>query len=382
MVADVSQPKVLVIDDEYLFREMLQTVLSEEYNVLAAESADVGLRLLEADHPDAVLLDLVMPGKDGVQGLKAIRAIDPDVAVIIITGYARLETAEQVMALGANAYVEKPVPPDLLMRTIRTGVEQTRHRKREARVIDEMRDMVLKLSREQARDRQHATQADAAIELVYDLKNPLAIAEAQLDKLQKALDPLFIQDESQSKVSRQSVAQIGNMLKRCQDLTAMCRDLTRKEDCPLEEISIPELVTTVIDEIVPSAAAAGVKLDFRIYAGDGNIRGQRAPLHRAIRNLFSNAVDTTSLCGGVVRISCGVEAGGVQIRIEDHGSGYSEERLAEMLGSRYGKLSMRKGSGMGIALSRKVIEDHGGRMKVQTAEGKGSVIFVSFPVAS
>ena len=85
--APEALPKVLVIDDERGPRESLRILLKPEYQVLCAESVDDGIALLKEHQPDTVVMDIRMPGKNGIEGLKAIREIDGVVSIIMFTGF-------------------------------------------------------------------------------------------------------------------------------------------------------------------------------------------------------------------------------------------------------------------------------------------------------
>src|SRR5450759_5628279 len=108
MESAVSMPRVLVIDDEMGPRESLRILLKVECEVLCAPSVEEGLRLFRASPPDLVIMDIRMPDRNGIEGLREIRKLDPLVSVIMLTGYGALETAQEALRLGANDYLKKP----------------------------------------------------------------------------------------------------------------------------------------------------------------------------------------------------------------------------------------------------------------------------------
>ena len=114
-------PRVLTVDDEQVVCESIRRVLSDEgYRVSTSTSSREGLDLLRKEHFDLLLLDIKMPEMDGIELLRAARDVSPDTEVLIITGYATIETAVEAIKLGAFDYLEKPVsPPQLLVATAR-----------------------------------------------------------------------------------------------------------------------------------------------------------------------------------------------------------------------------------------------------------------------
>jgi DNA-binding NtrC family response regulator len=106
--ADMSQPLLLVVDDEAGVRQSLQLVFNKTYRVLEASSADEVIQKLTDDKPDVILLDIMMPGADGLAVLKQIKSIHPECQVIMLTGLNTARTAFAAKGTGAFDYVTKP----------------------------------------------------------------------------------------------------------------------------------------------------------------------------------------------------------------------------------------------------------------------------------
>jgi DNA-binding NtrC family response regulator len=116
---------ILVIDDEPVVCNSLRRILDRQgHHVDQALSPDEGLARLEANRYDLVLLDLRMPGKSGLEVLSAIKGCWPDTKVIIVTGYATIESAVEATRLGAAQYIAKPFTPEELMRATNAVFEE------------------------------------------------------------------------------------------------------------------------------------------------------------------------------------------------------------------------------------------------------------------
>jgi len=112
--------KILVIDDEQGIRNLLDTLLRRKgYDVVLAESGRKGLEVFRRERPDVVVLDLKMPGMDGLTVLQQVRSLNPSQPVIILTGGRTPETEQQVRALGVTEYVEKEFSLHLLGDSLR-----------------------------------------------------------------------------------------------------------------------------------------------------------------------------------------------------------------------------------------------------------------------
>lgn len=101
-------PRVLVIDDEAHVRTLTSMLLKHlGYEVLLAENGWKGLELYRQEHPDVIVLDLIMPGMDGIEVLRQIRTVDLDQLVIVVTGDSTLKSEREVRALGVSEFIVK-----------------------------------------------------------------------------------------------------------------------------------------------------------------------------------------------------------------------------------------------------------------------------------
>src|SRR5216684_941779 len=118
---------ILVVDDEEIMREILETLLTREgYDVRLASSGAEGLEMARALPFDAAIVDIMMPGLDGIATLDELKRIDDDLAVIIITAYASVESAISAMKTGAFDYITKPFKNDEVVVVVRNAMERRR----------------------------------------------------------------------------------------------------------------------------------------------------------------------------------------------------------------------------------------------------------------
>jgi len=120
-----EKTKILVVDDEEVVRlSHIRTLASIHCNVEVVRDGTEALRVMELRPADVVLLDLRMPGMNGMEVLKAIKHRWPETEVVIITGYPTVETAKEAVRLGAYDYLAKPVGPDDVINVANGAVTQ------------------------------------------------------------------------------------------------------------------------------------------------------------------------------------------------------------------------------------------------------------------
>ena len=142
-----NQVRILIVDDDPFVRSTLREVLvREDYQVVAAESAEEALRLMHDVGFDLALLDLKMGGMDGLTLMKEIRRRSPGTGVIMLTGYATLDSAIGALRQGAHDYLLKPCEPDMIKGSIREGLKKQWREIRRKELIGRLEQGVKELS--------------------------------------------------------------------------------------------------------------------------------------------------------------------------------------------------------------------------------------------
>ena len=144
--------RVLVIDDERGIREGCRRILTAEGCVVdSAADGKEGLELVKTNSYDLLLVDLMMPVMGGLEMMEQVRDYDPEVVMIVITGFATIETAVEAMKHGAYDYVPKPFAPDQLVAVVNRGLEKRRLRRQAQRLMEERDQKLLEVGKEESK---------------------------------------------------------------------------------------------------------------------------------------------------------------------------------------------------------------------------------------
>ena len=112
----MANEKVLIIDDEEKILNLVTSYLEREgYDIFTAQNGLEGLKLSKEVNPDIIVLDIMLPGMDGIETLKQIKQIEPLIEIVMLTGHASIESGMEAMKLGAYDYVMKPCDIDELL---------------------------------------------------------------------------------------------------------------------------------------------------------------------------------------------------------------------------------------------------------------------------
>jgi signal transduction histidine kinase len=377
---------ILMIDDEPANLDLLEAfLLGEGYHALLRSSdAREAAPLFERHAPDLVLLDLHMPFKDGFAVLEELRALTPPDEyrpVLILTADVTPEAKERALASGARDFLTKPF--DIVEVLLRV------HNLLETRVLHEHqcaeRRRAEALAAENARlfaEAQQATLArDRMLSVVaHDLRNPLALVAMHAEMLCELLSPRA------DAYQREMADSIQQATVRMQRLVEDLLDVSRIEHgsfaLVLGEVDLAELMDETSHLLRPTADAHGVALEFGVAGMPPRVAADGARLLQVLANLVGNAVKFTP-AGGRVVVRC--EENGVELRfsVSDTGPGISAEQLPHLFDAFWqAQHSDRRGVGLGLWIARSLVEAHGGRIWVESGEGRGTTFHFTVPRAA
>jgi signal transduction histidine kinase len=373
--------RVLVVDDQDVICEVLRTLLRREgFAVDTADDGSAALTALRREPFDVVLLDKNLPGISGLDVLEQARQIRRDVEIIVMTGYASLDSALTALRLGAYDYLVKPFS-DLMevAAKVRRAAEKAHLRRENERLEQDLRSRNQLLEQTLGELRQTrqlslaaartAALADAAGRLGHELKHPLASlgARLQLARAEAQVTPALSSalDAAQAELSRLSQV-LGEFLE-----FARPRPIERAPCDPAA------LVREVAAELAPVEKVRGSRLELRVPEGAPGCELDAGRVRQVVRNLVRNALDATPP-GGLIRVELDVAADAVELSVSDSGPGIAPEALPRV-GTPF-FTTKSGGTGLGLALSRRIAEEHGGRLEIANRADGGALVRASFPL--
>ncbi len=382
MIANAELPQILVIDDEMGPRESLRMLLKPSYQVHTADTVEKGLLLLTEKKPDTIVMDIRMPGMTGIEGLRRIRQIDPHLSVIMLTGFGALETAKEALRLGANDYISKPFDAREMREVISRNVERTRLHRTSESAAGEIKELNNRLLQELAQKERLASLGQASAEFVHDIGNPLTIVWGYVQLLAKKLEESERSDDPNAVSSNKELEIIEQNVRLCRDLLTMWQSYGSIEAAPHKEISISEIVREVVASVGAMAKENGVELKCDVTEDACSLKGDAIQITRGIQNVLINAIQASSESKGTVEVTCVRRDFYVDVRIADTGCGINPEQIAKIFDPYFTTKQGKSGTGLGLYITKKVVEDHSGSIKVDSAPNSGTTITIRLPLVN
>ena len=371
-VQEFSGALLLIIDDEETQRLLTRDNLEHEgFRVVEASNGEDGLRLIRELRPDLVLLDVMMPGIDGFEVCRQLRA-DPAIChtpVIIVTGCEDTDDVDSGFASGATDFLTKPVIWNLLPSRVRFVL-------RTSKLEQELRS-----AREEA---ERASEAKSALlsTMGHELRTPLnaIIGFTGLMK-QAAFGPMGSPQYDEFVVDIHSSGL--RLLEAINAILEIVSCESEKVETDRSAVSVVEIVDSVLKQIVPEAQASSIQVVNNVIDSGIDICGNEEHLKQALLNLVSNAVKFTEE-GGIVRLDISrPENGDMVFIVSDNGIGISAEdlvRVQQPFEQADSSLARNyEGLGLGIPLSIAIARSHGGAIDYESEPGQGTTVRMTLP---
>jgi len=376
--------KILVVDDELGIREGCRRVLeTENYRVDMAVDIQSGLQKIRETIYDLVLLDVMMPDGRGIDLLAPIAARDPDTISIIITGYATVEMAVEAIKAGAYDFISKPFTSDLLLMTVHQGLEKRRLSLETRRLQNIEREAIelAKANEEMARLDEYKT--TFMLTLAHELRSPVGGAQSLVRTVMHGLAGGINPDQKEmlGRVNQR----LDGLLILINDLLSLAASKTFDADVPLETLALQPIVREIVEHFSIEANSKQITLTWVGPEADLDVSASEDGLQKIIRNLIGNAIKYTST-GGHVKVELEEQAGFGVIAVHDDGIGIPESALASLGEEFFRAPNARQsgviGTGLGLSIVKQYVDHFGGKLKVHSKIGEGSIFTVKLPLAN
>ncbi|KJS30162.1 MAG: histidine kinase [Desulfatitalea sp. BRH_c12] len=366
--------RLLLVDDEEDFRQTLVKRLNKRG--ITAHQAGSGEKCLSllADQPmDVVVLDVKMPGMNGIDVLHHIKRMGISTEVILLTGHAATQDGVEGIKTGAFDYLSKPVQFEHLLGKIMQAYDKILG----AREKHQAAEYKARLAQQMIATERLAALGTLAAGVAHEINNPLAIINEAAGFMRLVLNKQTA-DMPRKEAFEKALEKIENSVKRARAITHQLLGSVRKNDSVLAEVDITELVGETMQLMLNETREKNISLSLDAAADLSAIWVEPNQVRQILINLLSNAIQATP-AQGRVWIKVANSAGGVSIDVCDDGTGIPRENLEKIFEPFFSTKSPGKGTGLGLYVTRQIVEKLGGTIEVRSQLGKGSQFTVHIP---
>lgn len=349
---------LLIVDDERGPMESLRMIFKPAYQVYTASGGPEAIEIVHQTPIDVVTLDLRMPGMSGIEVMEQIKQHDPDIEVVIVTGYSSLDTAIRGLRFRAFDYISKPFDVSEISDIVRRAVNQRRTTQR------------LRLLKE-----------NFLANLSHELRTPLSAIIGYT---------AILNDECERQATPEQRLAIERIQANSHDLLNLVEAVLLLSSLEAGELSLNtqvfdlgSTVGRVLRRYESTAQEKGLLINTRLQADDLKIFSDELLIERLLWALLDNAVKFTPR--GSVTVSAALTPTGDQIRLSviDNGIGMSAEEVRHVIEglSQSDDSTTRRyrGLGLGLRVATRLVGFLGGHLTLQSREGAGTTVVVTLP---
>ena len=424
--ASLLGPKrILAVDDSATYlNELLAVLRGEGYDVVPARSGEEGIEMLSNQQFDCILLDLVMPGIDGIETCRRIKAspLHRDIPLIMLTAAENRQAMIEALASGADDFISKSSELEVLRARVRAQLRRKQfedeHRSvrekllrseieaAEARAARELAETRARLVEALEQKNQELTQAYRELQsaqsqliqsaklaslgelvagVAHEINNPLAFVISHLSTVRRSAAKVDSAVRSaltydllvtwQRAMDR--LAEMDGGLVRMRDLVLKLRTFSRLDEGERKVVSIRECVESLLTIL---GHRFKDRIDVQTRYGDVDmLECYPGLLTQAVMNLVANAVDAIPKLG-VITITTEAEDDVFRISVADTGTGIPPEVRDRILDPFFTTKPVGQGTGLGLSITYSIVRKHGGSLEFLPAEGGGTEATIRIPL--
>ncbi|APR84093.1 ATPase-like:Histidine kinase A [Minicystis rosea] len=382
-----SSTRVLVVEDNPDMRAYLADILFGEYDVSLAKNGREGLAAAASFRPDVIVSDVMMPEMDGCELVARLKR-DPalrDIPIILLTARASRKETVGGLDAGADDYLAKPFDPAELKARVRAAERLHRAYLDLAAKNEELAETLKRLSETQEELLQAGKMAAVGTlisGLSHELNNPIAII------LMKAQLLLRQQKEGKAPIEgpalEKALATIEVQANRCSSLVRALLAHARRKPSTREPCDLRAVIGRALEIAGPQARDRAIHLQ-ELGVAAPPLLANPTQLDSAVLNVMGNAIAAVPPGGSVTvgaRLVTRRGIAGVEIEVRDTGCGISAADLGRIFEPFFTTKPPGQGTGLGLSLTRRFFEDHHGEIRVESAVGVGTTVFMWLPTAT
>jgi len=396
---------LLVVDDEEGPRQSLRVVFKNEYDLLLASEGKMAIDMARQQKIDVAILDIRMSGMSGIDVLQGLKAVDPQIEVIMLTAYETIDSVRQALRLGACDYLNKPFD----IPAIRTAVANAMERRTLAVEIkansEKLRDLQDELQNQRLEEALIRSRGEIYASIIHDINGPLTIMSGFLQLINQRIgDEEKIEGEELENV-KDRLRRITKQVTNCIDISRRYLSFLRANPGETMRISVNQCLADLADLMRVHPAVKHNDLIVAPMADDVMMQINGTDLIQMVRNLAVNALQCTS-AKHRVEVRCTVinEPVGLShmhdgpedrfvnrdgflntapllaLSVEDDGSGIPPEHMKKIFSQSFTTQECGNGTGLGLSIVQRLVSRSKGAIHVRTKVGQGTTFTIFLPL--
>ena len=370
---------ILLVDDEAGIRKVLSIALADlGYRVITARNGTEALRKFEDKRPAIVLTDIKMPEMDGIELLRQVKLRCPDTEVIMITGHGDMELAIKSVKYEATDFVTKPINDEILEIALNRAQERIAMRRKLNEYTQNLEQLVQEKTKKLVEAERLAAVGQTVAGLSHAIKNITGGLKGGAFVLEKGIEL------SDQKYLMQGWEMVKGNVDKITNLSLDLLNYAKDTDLDFQAGDPNQSAREVVDLMRPKARELGIELQKDFSDRQNTCQFDADLIYRCLLNLVTNAIDACIHAAAgkrkkkVVVRTRSKRDGGIEYQVQDNGCGMNAE-VKKNIFQRFFSTKGSEGTGIGLMITQKIVDEHHGEITVESEEGVGSTFIIRIP---
>ena len=359
--------KVMVVDDNANIRYAIYSVLKESYNITQVESGDQALEVLSLDSAfNVITLDLEMPGLSGIQTLKEIKKINPDIEILILSAHSDVHSARGALKYGAYDYIDKPFANKELRKAVYRGIKRSLELSEAKETSEELAMVKAQL----VESEKFSLIGQLVAGVTHEINNPLTAIIGYSELAQMTEEP--------SQEIKSYIDKIKTSALLCKSIVEKLLSFSRKNESGKEAVNIHSAIENSLDLVEFELKKSNIEVILEPGYDIPKIVANFFELQQVFLNIINNAcyaVKENNDNDRKIIIKTESNENTVRVIFQDNGPGIPEKNLRKIFEPLFTTKPKDMGTGLGLSICFEIIKNHGGDIFVgNTSEGARFII--------
>ena len=379
-------PKAVIADDEPDMLRFLKSQLGTHYQIFEAVDGQQAIEKAAQFLPDIILLDMMMPEKDGLQACRELRerSTTQNIPIVLLTARADEETKLAALKAGASDFLPKPFSTTELHVRVKNLVESYHYQRKLAkqnRALESTIEQLKETETQLVQTEKLASLGRLSAGIIHEINNPLNFAATGLYTLRNKAQHLAPEQQADY---AEVLRDVEDGLDRVKIIVSDLRSFTHPDMEALDEVPVSEIVTSAL-RFVSHESRDRIVIQTQLADGQ-TIRGNRNKLIQVLVNLLQNSFDALankSFTNGerpTIAITGRVEGRRSVLIVRDNGSGIDPQIIDKIFDPFFTTKDVGEGMGLGLSISYRIVQDCDGHIAVRSEHGRNCEFTLEFPI--
>ena len=379
-------PSVLVADDEPEMLRFLKSQLSSHYQVLEAVDGQQAIDKAAQFLPDVILLDMMMPEKDGLQACKELRqrTSTHSIPIIILTARADEDTKLAALSAGASDFLPKPFSTTELHVRVKNLVESFHYQRKLSRqnvVLQETIQQLKDTESQLVQSEKLASLGCLSAGIIHEINNPLNFATTGLYTLRRKAKCIPVEEQAEY---AEILKDVEEGLSRVKTIVSDLRSFSHNENDVIEQVEVSEVLTSAL-RFLSHETREMIQIHQKL-AENQTIWANKNKLIQVAVNLLQNSIDALKKKAfgeaekPAIWIEGRLEQGKSLVVFRDNGSGIETTAMDKIFDPFFTTKDVGEGMGLGLSICYRIVRNYDGRIAVRSEPGKFCEFTLEFPV--